>query len=366
MMRIADVVRSLEQAAPPAYAESWDNVGLLIGDAEAKCRKTLLCIDLTQSVLEEARRLKAQLVMAYHPVIFKPVPRLTAEATPVAWAAARAGLAVYSVHTAWDAAAGGANDVLADACGMDAERRPLVPRSESGQCQVVVFVPPDEVQAVSAAAFAAGAGRIGRYRECGFAAAGEGTFFGTECATPALGQPGRRERVPEVRWEAICPRRALRDVIAAIISAHSYEEPAISVYPLAELPGDVGLGRVGPLAEPAPLAKVLERVRRACGVRHVQLAGPTRRPVRTLAVTCGSAGGMFRDAIQAGADLYVTGELRHHDALAAAAAGLTVACVGHSNSERLTLPALERRLRADLPKLDVTLSQADRDPFEIA
>lgn len=366
MMRIADVVRSLEQAAPPAYAESWDNVGLLIGDAEATCRKTLLCIDLAQSVLEEARRLKAQLVMAYHPVIFKPVPRLTAEATPVAWAAARAGLAVYSVHTAWDAAAGGANDVLADACGMAAERRPLVPRGEPGQCQVVVFVPPDEVQAVSAAAFAAGAGRIGHYRECGFAAPGEGTFFGTAAATPAVGRPGRRERVPEVRWEAICPRRALPDVLAAIVSAHSYEEPAISVYPLAELPGDVGLGRVGPLAEPAPLAKVLERVRRACGVRHVQLAGPTRRAVRTLAVTCGSAGGVFRDAIRAGADLYVTGELRHHDALAAAAAGLTVACVGHSNSERLTLPALERRLRADLPKLAVTLSQADRDPFVIA
>ena len=368
-MKIADVVEILEQIAPPEYAEPWDNVGLLVGDAGRPCRRAVLCIDLTAEVLAEAGRAKAQLVMAYHPAIFKPITRVTAEAAPVVAAAARAGVAVYSVHTAFDSAVGGANDVLADALGISADRRPLAGRCAQGGYKVVVFVPPADLPVVSQAAFAAGAGHIGAYSQCGFSAAGRGTFFGGRDTRPVVGRPGRREEVQELRWEVICPRNSLPDVLAAVRAAHSYEAPAIDVYALTEAPTGVGLGRVGRLTRPAALATMLGKVRRACGVRRMQLTRPRRRNprkiIRTLAVGCGSCGSLYEQAVAAGADLYVTGELRHHDALAAAAAGLTVACVGHSNSERLTLGSLARRLRAALPKLGVTLARADRDPFEI-
>ena len=367
-MRIADVVAHLERIAPPAWAESWDNVGLLVGDPARRCERVLLCIDLTEAVLAEARAAKASLVMAYHPVIFKPVARLTPGAAPIVYAALRANVAVYSVHTAYDMAVGGSNDALADALGMSDDRRPLRPRCAEGAFKVVVFAPPADLPAIQAAAFAAGAGAFGptsAYGECGFHTAGTGTFFGSDAATPAVGRPGRREAVDEVRWETICPRGRLPAVLRAITDAHSYEEPAVDVLALTDAPPGVGLGRVGTLARPVALKTMLARIRKACGVSRLLLAGPRERTVRTLAVGCGSCGSLFRDALAAPADLYVTGELRHHDALAAAAGGLTVACVGHSNSERLTLGAMERSLRQALPGLEVVRSEADADPFVI-
>jgi len=367
-MRISEVAQTLQRIAPPAYAEPWDNVGLLVGDAMRPCRRILLCIDLTAEVLAEARQVKAQLVMAYHPVIFKPLPRVTSRAAPVVYDAVRAGVAVYSVHTAFDAAIGGANDALADALGMSSDRRPLRPRCAEGAFKVVVYAPADELPAIQAAAFSAGAGAFGptsNYTECGFHTDGVGTFFGSAKAAPAVGRKGRREAVAEVRWETICPRGKLPAVLAAITSAHSYEEPAIDVFAMTDAPVGVGMGRVGALTRPMSLQTMLTRIRKACGAGRLLLAGPKRRKVAMLAVSCGSAGGMFRDAVAAGADLYVTGELRHHDALAAAAAGLTVACVGHSHSERLAMRTLARRLKRELPKLEIRRSRVDRDPFTI-
>jgi dinuclear metal center YbgI/SA1388 family protein len=368
-MRISEVAHELDGIAAESLAQPWDNVGLLAGDENASCRRVLLCIDLTVAVLAEARRRRANLVVAYHPIIFKPISRITARRTPVLHEALRAGLAIHSVHTAFDAAPGGANDALADALGMSASRRPLETVCAEGQFKLAVYLPAGDLAAVAAAAFAAGAGRIGNYSQCGFRYEGTGTFRGGELTRPSVGRPLKHEEAPEICWETVCPRRRVSEVLAAIRAAHSYEEPAIDVVPLAEAPPCAGLGRVGLLKSPAPLKEMLQRIRRACGVKHVQLAKPSGvaddEMMRTLAVGAGSCGDLFRKAIDAGADLYVTGELRHHDALAAVAADLTVVCVGHSNSERLTLAVLAKRLREAAPKLEVTLAKADCDPFVV-
>jgi dinuclear metal center YbgI/SA1388 family protein len=340
-------------------------VGLLVGDALRPCRRVLLCVDLTRAVLAEARRRRAALVMAYHPLIFKPISRLTAAAAPIAYEAIRAGIAVYSVNTAFDVAPGGANDALADALGMG----PLETRCAEGEFKLAVYLPPADLAAVAAAAFGAGAGRIGNYSECSFRYSGTGTFRGNQGTHPAVGEALKLEETSELCWETVCPRRRLAAVLAAIRAAHSYEEPAIDVMPLADAPPCAGLGRVGELTKPVGLAAMLQRIRRACGVKRVQLARPAGRRdsamIRTLAVGAGSCGDLFRRAAAAKADLYITGELRHHDALAAVAAGLSVICVGHSNSERLTLGALAGRLRAEAPGLEVMQANEDSDPFVV-
>ncbi len=368
-MKISEVAALLEEIAPSAYAETWDNVGLLVGDADGACRKILLCIDLTAEVLEEARRLKATLIVAYHPVIFKPIARVTAQATPVIYEALRAGVAIYSVHTAFDSATGGANDALADALGMGARRRPLESRCEEGSFKLAVYMPQGDVAAVSAAAFGAGAGKIGNYSECAFRYSGTGTFKGGQGTHPSVGQSLRHEEVAEVCWETVCPRHLLALVLSAIRSAHSYEEPAIDVVPLAAAPADVGLGRVGELEKPATLGAMIKRIAKVCSVKHVSLARPRgvtdNKQIRKLAVGVGSCGDLYGRAAAMKADLYVTGELRHHNALAAVAAGLTVACVGHSNSERLTLKALAKSLKKAAPRLEIVQAREDRDPFEI-
>ena len=166
-MKIRQVVEALDVLAPPALAAEWDNVGLLVGDAGAPVGKLLLCVDLTAEVLAEAVRARAQMVLAYHPVIFKPARRVTAGAAPVVYEAARRGLAVYCPHTALDAAVGGTNDVLADVLGLG-DRRPLQPARRQDHCKIVTFVPHEVLSHVADAAFAAGAGQIGNYRDCAY------------------------------------------------------------------------------------------------------------------------------------------------------------------------------------------------------
>jgi dinuclear metal center YbgI/SA1388 family protein len=366
-MNVKDVCRVLGEIAPLSLAAEWDNVGLLLGDPKAVASKLLLCIDLTEDVLAEAARSKATMVMAYHPVIFKGVTRITTESTPVLYAAAKRGLAVYSMHTALDAAVGGTNDVLADMLGLVA-RRPLQAVGADA-CKVVVFVPADDLSAVAAAAFAAGAGRIGDYHECSFFSHGIGTFHGSQDTHPARGQAGRHEAVEEIRLEILAPRAGVLAVCDAIRAVHSYEKPALDVYPLLAPPGTTGMGRVGRLGRPTKLATIIRKVKKSLGLSRVQLAGPdhggAERMIGTAAVAAGSAGSMWRSAVSAGASLYLTGEMRHHDALAAAAAGLHVIGVGHSHSERLTLGRLAERLTSVAPKLKVILSREDRDPLEI-
>ncbi len=362
-MRVQDVIKALEAVAPPALAEEGDNVGLILGDASADVRSIMLCVDLTAPVLKEAAA--SQMVMAYHPPIYKPVSRLTAGASPVLYQALRQGLAVYSVHTALDAAPGGTNDVLVAMLGVESPR-PLESTVRQGQCKIVVFVPPEDLSRVADAAFSAGAGRIGNYHDCAFFVHGIGAFCGGPGSHPTLGKPGQHEVNEEMRLEVVAPRGAAGAVCGAIRGAHSYEEPAIDVYPLEDFPDGAGRGRVGKLARPASPAALVAKLKKAAGVRSVLVAPAAgKAAVSTVAFAAGSCGSLYKAALAAGAQLYVTGEMRHHDALAASAAGMTVVCLGHSNSERPALASLADRLRALLPKLKVTLSKADRDPFVI-
>jgi len=371
-MKVSDVVAALETLAPPQLAAEWDNVGLLIGDGSAAVKRLLLCIDLTEDVLAEALRQRAGMVMAYHPVIFKPVSRITADDAPIAWASARAGVAVYSAHTALDAAPGGTNDVLADVLGLT-NRRPLQRSVLGGRCKIVAFVPPEELSAVAEAAFAAGAGRIGNYYDCAFFVHGIGAFCGGEGARPSVGAVGRHEVVEELRLEVIAPKAGAARVAEAMRAAHSYEQPAIDVYPLDDCPAGCGLGRIGSLPRPVTAGTLIGRIKKATGLKKLLVAAGRRRPpagkgsraVRLAACCAGSCGQLWREAADAGAKLYLTGEIRHHDALAAAAKGMTVVCLGHSNSERLAMPALSKRLRRACPGLNVVVSKRDVDPFEI-
>ncbi|MBX3189988.1 MAG: Nif3-like dinuclear metal center hexameric protein [Labilithrix sp.] len=263
-MRLHDVLQVLEEMAPLRYAESWDNVGLLVGDRAATIRKVLVTVDYTEAVAEEARG-GADLVVAYHPPLFSAVKRVPHEAL---WAdAIRRGIALYSPHTALDVAREGTNDVLADACGVSTtDRRPL--------------------------------------RE-------------------HVAKPGR-----------------------------------------AEPPG-IGLGRVGAVTSAASRRDLVARVKEALGLSYVLASGPLDSNAARVAVAAGAGGELLADAIAAGADVFVTGEIRHHDALAAAQKGVTVVATLHSNSERVAVKAFAARLAARLAPLDVAFSGSDADPFTV-
>ena len=375
-MKVADVVRVLETLAPKALAEEWDNVGLLVGDSQRRVTKLLVCMDATEPVLAEALKAGAQMILAHHPVIFKSIARVTAEDSPVVHEAIRRGIAIYAAHTNLDNAAGGTNDVLADAMGLG-DRRAIMPLVRRDLCKLAVFTPPEDVSRVADAAFDAGAGLIGNYSRCAFLAHGLGSFCPRAGAHPTVGRTGRQEVVEELRLEVVCPRCKAPAVCEAIAAAHSYETPAIDVYPLEDFPPGCGGGRVGTLARPMTVRSIVARLKKATGAPHVQVAspaglGPPRaagktdghgRLVRCAAVFTGAGGSAWSAAAAAGATLYVTGEMGYHDALEAVAGGLTVLCLGHGHSERPGIRDLARRAAEMLGKLKVIDSARDRDPF---
>ena len=363
---VDEVCAALEAMAPLGLAESWDNVGLLAGDLTARVRQVLLCIDLTPAVVNEAIQTNTDFILSYHPPIFKPISALRVPSggtDAVVFRCIRQGIAVYSPHTALDAAEGGTNDVLAALCGVK-ETEPLEYVDEPGKNEVklVVFVPPDEVEKVAGAMFAAGAGHIGDYRRCSFRIPGQGTFFGSETTQPTIGQRGRIEYVDEIRLESIVPAAALPAVVHAMIKAHSYEEPAFDIYPLQAKPTR-GPGRVGRLPRPTTLRQLARRLKRTTLAPSVQLVGPPDRRVARAIVAVGAAGPLpFRIPVTA-SDVIVTGEIRHHDALTIRRHDCTAIALGHWSSERPVLPTLAERLAAELPGLTLAVSDADHEPF---
>lgn len=345
-----EVAAALQALAPLELAEQWDRVGLLLEPAaRVAVRRILVALDLTEPVLEEALACRAEMVVAYHPPLFEPLAALRwgNPRERVLLRAAAAGLALYSPHTALDAARGGMADWLAEGLGPGAVRA-LRPHSPARGSKVVVFVPRSHAARLREALAELGAGRIGNYSQCSFSLEGTGTFLGGEGSRPAVGRSGRLEALTEVRLEVVCPEALLPLLGPAIRAAHPYEEPAWEVYPLAAPPDPaLGPGRLVELERPAALPVLARRLARHLGVRSVEaLPAPSREaraPVCRVALCPGAGGSLLREAA-GGAEAWLAGELGYHDLLAAHARGVGVLLAGHAASEWGFLPILARRL----------------------
>lgn len=364
MPTVATIVEYLEAFAPRGLAAGWDNVGLLLGDRACAVERIMTCLTVTPESAGEAIAAHAELIVTHHPILFRPVQRLTRD-TPegrVLLDLIKAGVSVYSPHTAFDNTRGGINDQLAERLELT-DVAPLRPAMREKECKIVVFVPEADLARVSDALFAAGAGRIGEYAECSFRLSGTGTFHGSEASNPTVGQKGRREEVSEWRLELICPEERVAPVITAMRQAHSYEEPAFDVYPLKPLPGKLGEGRVGQLTRKLTLAELAAKVKATLQAVQVATVGEVGRPVERIALACGAGGEFIKDAVHSKADVLVTGEARFHDYLSAQAQGLALVLPGHYASERPGVEALAKRLQEQWPDLKVWASQREHDPL---
>jgi dinuclear metal center YbgI/SA1388 family protein len=366
MTTVSDLLDWVEAFAPQRLAEEWDNVGLLWGDPSTPVTKIMTCLTVTGGSASEAIDAGAELIVSHHPVLFRAVKQVRADhrETGLLWKLARAGVSIISPHTAFDNTAGGINDGLAARLGLT-DLRPLRAGAGRGASsfKVVVFVPRSDRERVLAAAFAAGAGRIGAYDECSFTTPGVGTFFGTEGANPAVGKAGRRETVREQRVELVCPAERLAAILAAIRAHHSYEEPAIDVYPLATLPRNEGAGRLGQLPAPTTLGALSARIRTLLEAPGLQAVGDPDRSISRVAVVCGAGDDFIADAAAAGADVLLTGEARFHRALEADARDIALIVAGHHATERPGVVDLAARLDRSFPDLVVWASRREADPL---
>ena len=362
MATVQTILNCVDRLAPFRLAEEWDNVGLLLGDAARPVRRLLVCLDVTEAVCDEAERTGAEVILAHHPLIFEGVRRLTAD-TPAGRLAVRLlgqGRAVIAAHTNLDSAQGGLCDILAGMLDL-ADLEPLQAAPAAKRFKVVVFVPEAHLDAVRAAAFGAGAGHIGRYSECGFAAAGTGTFLPGEGTQPALGEAGQPTRAAELRFETVVDADRLGAVVAAVARAHPYEEPAIDAYPLHAPPPGLGIGRVGRPKKSSTLAQLADNLKERAGLQTVGIAGRPECAPERVAVVTGAGSGLVEAVAAAGCQAYVTGELKYHEVLDLSARGIGLVLGGHYATERVPLDAWAPRL-AETIDCEVLLSESEADP----
>lgn len=345
--RVHDWARLVDGLYPVADAQEWDRVGLQVGDPDDDVEAVLVCLDATEATLAEAVERGAQLLLAHHPLLLRPLERLTPASAPgrLALLAARTRVAVLAAHTNLDVAADGTTAPILDLLGVT-DARPLVPAAADDFVKVAVFVPVDDTGAVLGAAFAAGAGAIGEYDECSFRVQGTGTFRPSAGATPAVGEREQRNSVAEDRIEVLVPRAASARVVEAIRAAHPYEEVALDVYALAGTATQQtkGLGRVGELPEPLTLRDVARRLREGLPSPLLRVAGDPDRMITRVAACGGAGDSLIGAALACGADVYVTGDLRHHPTLDALTMGMAMIDAGHHATEAAAVPTFVARL----------------------
>jgi dinuclear metal center YbgI/SA1388 family protein len=314
--QLAEIISVLDDAYPPRLAQSWDSVGLVCGDPSERVDSVTVAVDATAGVLAEVP--DGGLLLAHHPLLLRGVDTVAASTAKGALIhrMIRTRRALFTAHTNADSASPGVSDALARALGLTVEEvlEPVAAGPDLDKW--VVFVPAENADAVRGAMFDAGAGHIGDYSHCSWSAEGIGQFLPHEGTSPAIGTVGTVERVPEERIEVIAPARLRSSVLAALRGAHPYEEPAFDIFTLAPIPGEVGLGRIGSLPQPEPLAAFVSRVKNALPGTSwgVRASGDSAMTVSKVAVCGGAGDSLLGKVAGAGVQAYVTADLRHHPA----------------------------------------------------
>ncbi|MFW5933171.1 MAG: Nif3-like dinuclear metal center hexameric protein [Actinomycetota bacterium] len=348
---VGDWLEVLHTRYPSAQAAEWDNPGLQVGDPAWPVERVLVTLDVTGEVIAEAAEGPPTLVLAHHPVLFRPLTSLTpaSAAGRTALAAARAGVAVAAAHTNLDVAQDGTgtSQPIAEVLGLTGVR-PLTTETRGGaRVKLVTFVPPEALEAVIDGVSAAGAGRIGDYERCTFRVAGTGTFRPTEGADPYSGEGiGHDAEEDEYRLEVELPTASIGAVVAALHAAHPYEEVAYDLVPLLD-GAEVGFGVVGSLPASRALSAVAEQLRAELPAPHLRFAGDPDRQVRQVAAAGGAGDSLIGAALGVGADVYITGDLRHHVTLDALEQGLALIDAGHHATENAAMPRLRERIEQD-------------------
>ena len=365
--RIQDLVGLIHKLYAPELAEDWDNVGLQVGDPGKPLDRVMVALDPGLEAVEAARDAGAQALVTHHPLLFKPVKRLTPDDAvgKVLWTAVRDDVAIISAHTNLDCAVNGLNSWLAEKMGVE-QAIPL--QAVAGDyLKLVVFVPVGHEDAVSDALFSAGGGQIGAYDQCSFRSRGEGTFRPGPGTQPYIGTVGQREKAEEVRLETIIPKRKLLRVLEKMQKTHPYEEVAYDLLPLQNQVPDAGLGRIGKLAQQATLGEFAARVKESLGCDHLRLIGADQMPVRKVALCGGSGAFLLQTAHRQGADVLVTGDVKYHEARQAEELGIALIDAGHFATEQLMIEQVTQSLQAAARQLNWGVAfeayTGEKDPF---
>ena len=360
-MLISEVIAHLETIAPLSLQESHDNAGLLTGQSEWFCTGALCTLDVTEEVITEAIRLKCNLVITHHPIIFSAIKKLTeySYVGRTVISAIKNDIAIYAIHTNLDNVIEGVNKKMADRVGLS-DRSILQPASGTLQ-KLFTYVPHAHLEIVRTALFEAGCGHIGKYDECSFTSDGSGTFKATPGAIPFVGKIGQRHMEAETKLEVIFPEYLQLSVIKALKQAHPYEEVAYEVIRLENTHPGIGSGLIGSLPQPLEVQHFLSKLKDGFNTGVIRHTSLSKKQIRKVAM-CGGAGGfLISRAKRAGADAFVSSDIRYHEFMEAGP-DMIICDIGHYESEQFTPDLITEILQEKFPTFAVLKSGIRTNP----
>ncbi|TSJ43502.1 Nif3-like dinuclear metal center hexameric protein [Mucilaginibacter corticis] len=362
-MKLSQLIAHLETIAPPAYQEDYDNAGLIVGNPDQDIHQVLISLDCIEAVVDEAIATNCRVIVSHHPIVFKGLKRFNGKTyvERVVEKAIRNNIALYAIHTNLDSVLDGVNAKIGETLGLE-NLRILSPKHGILK-KLVTYVPTSHVDQVRNALFHAGAGNIGNYSECSFNGDGTGTFKGNENSDPYVGVPGVRHTEEETRIETVYPANLESKILVALVLAHPYEEVAYDLYNLTNQHQQVGSGMIGELEHAMDAEEFLYHLKEkmhAHVIRHTTFTG---RQIKRVAV-CGGAGGfLLKQAISAGADIFVTADYKYHEFFDAEGKTI-IADIGHYESEQFTQQLLYDLIRKKFTDLPMRLTSVNTNPVK--
>ncbi|WP_085991888.1 Nif3-like dinuclear metal center hexameric protein [Oceanobacillus senegalensis] len=366
LLNHSTVFQVMERWAPKALAYDWDNVGLQIGSYNKKANKIMVTLDVLESVVDEAIEKNVDLIIAHHPLLFKPMKQVNVDTSQgrIVKKLVEHDITVYAAHTNLDAASGGVNDMLCDSLGVHSVDV-LIETKKENLYKIVVYVPTSHIDEVRNALSNSGAGHIGNYSHCTFQLRGQGTFKPLEGTNPYIGTKDELEIVDEVRLETIVQESQLHNVIRSLIMEHPYEEPAYDIFPLKNEGNRYGIGRIGQVSKEMRLRDFCEHVKKSFNMDHIRVTGNLDKKVKKVAILGGSGEKYIHLAKRKGADVYITGDMTFHQAQDAWQSGLAVIDAGHYIEKIMkqnTVNYLQKSL--DMEANNIIVSETNTDPFQ--
>lgn len=357
---LKEMVRALEDFAPSYLAESWDNVGVMVGSMYQKIHKVLCALDLNEAVLQEAIEQKVDCIVTHHPFLFKPIKKLNLDDVQgkIISQLIEHHISVYSMHTNYDIAWGGINDLLARELGL--ENVNFIEKTyEEPYYKCIIYVPITHYEVVRQTVVTHMTSQIGNYKGCTYTTGeGEGTFIPLEGSMPYIGEKGTLEKVKECQVSFMGTKQEIKSILDAVQNVHPYEEIAVDQFMLTNMCKEYGIGRYGKLKEPIPLDQWIQVLKAYFNIEHVRVTDTSNPVIQSVAICSGAGSDYLAQAAQV-ADVYVTGDMKFHEGQVARKLGVIVIDVGHYASEQIALRPIGDYIKQRFSSCEVIYSNVN-------
>jgi dinuclear metal center YbgI/SA1388 family protein len=362
-MIVQNVITHLEELSPLTYAEEYDNVGLLVGNRKAQVTGVLVTLDTTEDVIEEALINKCNLIVSFHPIIFKGLKKLTGHnyVERIVIKAIKNDIAIYAIHTALDNVINGVNDAICRR--MELRNKHILIPQKGTLKKLITYVPKSNLVKVRNELFKVGAGRLEHYNKCSFNIDGKGTFEGNETSNPTIGSQGAFYENAEVQLSLIFEKHLEKIILHTLFATHPYEKVAYEILSVDNHNHNIGMGMIGELPEAMEELRFLKVLKQKMNTSFIKHSKTFNRKIKKVAVLGGSGSFAIEHAIKQNADVLITADLKYHDFFKAEH-NILLADIGHYESEQYTKSLLVAYLTKKIPNFAIILSNTDTNPIK--